>query len=308
MTRLLIGYDGSEPATSAIDVAAALFGGAEAIVATVFPPPPTHESAGIARVALPDAVITEGIDRMRAEAEGRARETAEAGAKRASDAGLQATAAIHSGLSAWRVLRTAAAEAEADVIVAGTRGDGVVGRILLGATASSLLHHADRPVLVVPAGAKASAGPIYAGYDDSDGSRAALRFAAEHLREHTIRVAHAWRSPTRHTLRGQALTRSPLATMREYGEAIDDVWREVAQDTAAEGAELARELGLQAQPAAPESGRGEWHALLDGAVEADAAARAHEQRGRGAIASTVLGSVASGLVHAAALPVIVVPS
>jgi nucleotide-binding universal stress UspA family protein len=30
-------------------------------------------------------------------------------------------------------------------------------------------------------------------------------------------------------------------------------------------------------------------------------------RGRGAAAATVLGSVASGLVHAAALPVLVVP-
>ena len=50
-----------------------------------------------------------------------------------------------------------------------------------------------------------------------------------------------------------------------------------------------------------------WRTLLGGATRHGAAAILVGSRGRGAAASTVLGSVASGLVHAAALPVLVVP-
>ena len=95
--------------------------------------------------------------------------------------------------------------------------------------------------------------------------------------------------------------------LEEYAKAVDEVAAEVAQDTAAEGAAYARELGLDATAATHESGHGEWRALLDGAVAAEAAALLVGSRGRGAVASTILGSVASGLVHAAALPVLVVP-
>ena len=66
-------------------------------------------------------------------------------------------------------------------------------------------------------------------------------------------------------------------------------------------------LGLVARAAAPESGHGDWQTLLDGAQESGAAAILVGSRGRGAVAATVLGSVASGLVHAAALPVLIVP-
>ena len=83
--------------------------------------------------------------------------------------------------------------------------------------------------------------------------------------------------------------------------------RTVAEEIAAEGAEYARSLGLVARAAAPESGHGEWQTLLAGAQEAGAAAILVGSRGRGAVTSTVLGSVASGLVHAAALPVLIVP-
>jgi nucleotide-binding universal stress UspA family protein len=88
---------------------------------------------------------------------------------------------------------------------------------------------------------------------------------------------------------------------------VDTIWRELAEETAAEGAELARALGLAARGLAPESGHGQWQALLHGAQHAGAAAILVGSRGRGAVASTVLGSVASGLVHAATLPVLVVP-
>ena len=190
----------------------------------------------------------------------------------------------------------------------GTRGEGPLERVVLGCTASSLLHHADRPLLLAPAGAVASDGPVVAGYDDSDGARGALRFAAEHLGQRPVVVAHAWRSPVRHTIRGHALEHSGIDSFADYADAVDRIYEDAAEEMAGEGAEYARSLGLVARAAAPESGHGEWQTLLAGAQEAGAAAILVGSRGRGAVTSTVLGSVASGLVHAAALPVSLCPS
>jgi nucleotide-binding universal stress UspA family protein len=58
---------------------------------------------------------------------------------------------------------------------------------------------------------------------------------------------------------------------------------------------------------APESGRGHARALLEAASDVHAAVVLVGSRGRGAVASTVLGSVASGLVNAAARPVLMIP-
>ena len=307
MTRLLIGYDGSDAARAAIAAAGALFAGADAVVANVHPPPPTLEAGALARAALPDSVIHEGIERMRAEAEKRASSTAAEGADHARAAGLAAAPVVLTGLSTWRTLRSKAREADADVIACGIRGQAALERMLLGSTASSLLHHADRPLLLVPARIAALDGPVVAGYDDSDGARDALRFAATHLSGRELLVAHAWRSPVRHTIRGHALVHSGADTLADYADSIDTIWEGVAEETAEGGAAYARDLGLAARAVAPESGHGDWQALLAGAQDAGAAAILVGSRGRGAVASTVLGSVASGLVHAAAVPILIVP-
>ncbi|MDA0172563.1 universal stress protein [Solirubrobacter taibaiensis] len=149
-TRLLVAYDGSAAAGSAIGVAGALFPGAEAVVATVELPVPTVEAAAIARVALPDAMIREGVAHMRDEHAREAAERVRQGEALATAAGLRATSTVAEGNSPWRALRTVADELDADVIVCGTRGAGAMGRALLGSTATSLLHHAGRPLLVVP--------------------------------------------------------------------------------------------------------------------------------------------------------------
>jgi hypothetical protein len=70
MTRVLIGYDGSDAGRAAI-AAAGVFPAAEATIATVQPPAATVEAGAMARVALPDAVIREGIECMRVQAAAR---------------------------------------------------------------------------------------------------------------------------------------------------------------------------------------------------------------------------------------------
>jgi nucleotide-binding universal stress UspA family protein len=110
------------------------------------------------------------------------------------------------------------------------------------------------------------------------------------------------------SLRGEALARSGIETFEDYVDTLDTIYAEAAQETAEDGAEYARGLGLTASAVASESGQGDWRALLAAARESAAAAILVGSRGRGAVASTVLGSVASGLVSAAELPVLVVPS
>jgi nucleotide-binding universal stress UspA family protein len=280
VTTILIGYDGSESARAAVLVARALFGAADATVAHVHPPPPTVGSAGIARAALPQVVITEGVTNLRAKVEAEARAVTDAGVEFARSAGLRAEPSVRFALTPWRELLALAAESGADAIVCGTDGEGPIERAVLGSTASSLLHHADRPLLVVPAEVTDAAGPVLAGYDGSDGARAALRFAAAGLSRSRLLVAHA----------------------------VDSRSCDVDEAVAEEGAAFARSLGLDAHAVTSSGRRNAWRTLLDSAGEQGAAAVLVGSRGRSAVASTVLGSVASGLVHAAALPVLVVPA
>jgi nucleotide-binding universal stress UspA family protein len=307
MTRLLIGYDGSDAARSAVAAAGALFPGAQAVVVNVHPAPLRPEDGAMARIALPSDVIRSGVEEMRRQTLELARETADEGAALAAEAGLQATGATLTGSRPWRTLLDEAA-ARADLLISGTRGRGPVERAALGSTASSLVHHGRLPLLIVPEAETRSDGPVLAGWDGSDGARAALGFAAEHLAGRRLIVAHGWRSPVRHTLRGKALRDSPIEMFRDYAEGLDEVFREVAEERAAAGAAVAAELGLLARPLACEAAGGDWHALLQGALDSGAAVALVGSRGRGAVASTVLGSVASGLVHSGSLPVLIVPS
>jgi nucleotide-binding universal stress UspA family protein len=53
------------------------------------------------------------------------------------------------GNAAKAILRTAEAE-NADLVVTGQRGLGVVEEHLLGSTSYELMHHLDRPLVIVP--------------------------------------------------------------------------------------------------------------------------------------------------------------
>ncbi|MEH6579698.1 MAG: universal stress protein [Amphritea sp.] len=61
----------------------------------------------------------------------------------------QVVARVEEG-TPWKVIMEVADDIDADVIVMGTRTHSSVGQFLLGSTANKVMHHAKRPVLIVP--------------------------------------------------------------------------------------------------------------------------------------------------------------
>ena len=304
-TRMLIAFDDSEAAAGAIRVAAVLFPELEAAVAYVRG---TSLTAMLARRALPDSVTAGAVEEHDRAAETEAREVAERGGAIARAAGLRAVAVVQSASAPWRGLCAAAEEHAASIVVCGSRGRGGFSRAVLGSTSSSLLHHAPLPVLVVPAGAGALDGPVVIGYDGSAEARSAIVMTARLLPGRRAIIVHGWSSPITRSWAGESLLAAPLTEVREITGDLDAVFAGDAGDIAEEGAALAREHGLAARPLVVETSPGAWRALGATARSERAALVVTGRRGRGTLASTVLGSVSAGLVHNADGPVLVVRS
>jgi nucleotide-binding universal stress UspA family protein len=147
---VLICFDGSEDAEAAIASAAQDLSGSEAVVLTVWEPaaswvpydPATILTAPVSRLASNALGLDEAVRDV-------ARERMERGTALAAEAGFQATGRLEEG-KPWRVICQVADALGADPIVVGARGLGRVESALLGSVSSAVVHHAKRPVLVVP--------------------------------------------------------------------------------------------------------------------------------------------------------------
>lgn len=146
LTCIVVGYDRSPEAGDALAEAAVLAAASGARVDVV------HAYTDTAIPGYPGAVYVLPEEHAAAEEE----------ATRIAAEGLDALPGPLRGISAGRrgspgaVVDAFAVEREADLIVLGSRGYGPVRRTLLGSASSHLLRHADRPVLVLPRGTRAT--------------------------------------------------------------------------------------------------------------------------------------------------------
>jgi nucleotide-binding universal stress UspA family protein len=142
---ILIAYDGSEDAKFAITRAGELLSPGPALVVTIWPAAErlVSTSAGAATYAPIFGEIDE-LERTNARA------VAEQGAALARDVGFDASPLVaRSDRSVWRAILDLGADHDARVIVVASHGRGGFTDVLLGSVSSRVVHHADRPVLVV---------------------------------------------------------------------------------------------------------------------------------------------------------------
>jgi nucleotide-binding universal stress UspA family protein len=143
---LLLCYDGSDPAKHAIERAADLLRTRNALVVNVW-----QTTVGLGSFAWAGAtenmIDYVGLDRAAAELGGR---IVGEGVRVAQDAGLEAEPlAVKATGPVWTTILEVAERYDASMIVIGSRGLTGLRSILMGSVSTAVVHHADRPTLVI---------------------------------------------------------------------------------------------------------------------------------------------------------------
>jgi nucleotide-binding universal stress UspA family protein len=148
-------------------------------------------------------------------------------------------------------------------------------------------------------------GTILIGYDGSDDAENAIRCAGDLLAPRRAILAYVWDSLAELLLYTDVdqLTSS----MKEATEELDAEDAREAELIAGRGAEIAEEAGFEAAATVARGRPKAWPTLLALADEHRADAVVVGSRGLGMVKSALLGSVSSGVLDHARVPVLIVP-
>jgi nucleotide-binding universal stress UspA family protein len=193
-----------------------------------------------------------------------------------------------------------------DRLVVGTRGHGELTGTLLGSLAFAVTAHAPCPVVVVRGDTSPSGPdrPVLAGVDASAGARSALRYAADEAAGAGARliVATSFR-PVSSLIWAEAGYYSSEATGTPT---FDDQAREAAGRVAAAAARTAKDRHPNLAV---------HELVLSGSADRELVIAANAcgllvvgTRGHGGFAGLLLGSVSHGVIHSSPCPVAVVPT
>ena len=150
-------------------------------------------------------------------------------------------------------------------------------------------------------------GGVLLCYDGSGESANAIARAGELIGGRRATVVSVW-SGLSSLLLHAPLAGPPAGPVAEGAEMIDEPEQERAAKRADDGAQVARAAGFDALPLALKEDRNVWQTLRDYAAIHNVEAVVVGARGRSRVASVLLGSVSSGLVQHAPVPLLVVPA
>jgi nucleotide-binding universal stress UspA family protein len=291
--RIVVGYDGSTTAEKAVDWAAVEASRRRLPLTVVYAVHPSEYLVG-RRGKMP--LVSERLARAGETVTGDGVEKARKAAPNVEVSGVTAR-----GLPAATLVDMSEG---ATLLVLGTRGRGQLAGVFAGSVALPVTSHARCPVVVVhSADTQEPPGPghpVVVGVDGSDDAEAALRWAVDLAAAQgaPLITVTAWRSIVSDPWFG--VTRDD----RDDAVDLDKAVRETAERTAADAADLARQLapGLDVSSHATSGAPAD---VLRGAA-GTASLLVVGSRGHGGFAGLLLGSVSHQVVNLAPCPVAVI--
>lgn len=292
---IVVGVDGSAPSNAAVAWAAhdAAIRKIPLTLVHVTAPAAAAMSAGVAAPSLVAMPVIDDYIRWQQENAEQVIEDAHKIATATDPGGLELQTKILSRSPTPALLELST---DAELLVAGCRGQGAVDRTLLGSVSSGLVHHAHCPVAIIHDEEVPSAqAPVLVGVDGSPTSERATEFAFDEASRRGVELValHAWSDMP--ILGFPSINWSPAET-----ENIKSAEKEVLAERLAGFAERYPNVSVRRVVVADRPS----YQLLKHAESAQLVVVG--SHGRGGFAGMLLGSVANAVVNSACVPVVVV--